>query len=293
MTMKKTKFICLVVSLLLSAASSAKAQGGSSKTSQPNNDAQAYYDQGLKYYKANQFQQAVGTFKQAIKLKPSDAEMHYYLGEAYLGLEQYKEAIKSYKQAVKLRPNYTAAYNNMGLAYLRSGQYEEAVKHFEKVTLLEPEYSLAHYNLGAAYLERGHMNAALEQLMILRTIDPQRAYKLDRLLNKTGKRVSNTPFNAKAIALPEPEYSRAAESAKASGTVAVIVTIDEAGKVISAHAMRGHPLLREAAVKAALKSRFTPIMVSGRATKVTGIINYDFISGEKPQPKLPSFVLHF
>lgn len=291
MTMKRMKFICLVVFLLLSATSS-KAQSGDNKNSK-HNDAQVYYDQGLKYYKANQFQQAVGTFKQAIKLKPSDAEIHYYLGEAYLGLEQYKEAIKSYKQAVKLRPGYADAYNNLGLAYLRSGQYAEAVKSFEKVILLEPEYSLAHYNLGAAYLERGNMNGALEQLMILRTIDPQRAYKLNQLLNKTGKPVSNTAFNGKAIALPEPEYSRAAESAKASGTVAVIITIDEAGKVISAHAMRGHQLLREAALKAALKSRFTPVMVNGRATKVTGIIDYEFKSGEKPHPKLPSFVLHF
>lgn len=285
------KVTYLVVFLLLSATSS-YAQSGSNKDSKLD-DAQGYYDQGLKYYKANQFQQAVGTFKQAIKLKPGDAEMHYYLGEAYLGLEQYKEAIKSYKQAVKLRPGYVAAYNNLGLAYLRSRQYEEAFKSFEKVILLEPEYSLAHYNLGAAYLERGNMNAALEQLMILRTIDPQRAHKLTLLLNKTGKTVSNTSFNGKTIALPAPEYSRAAQLAKASGTVAVIITIDEAGKVISAYAMRGHTLLREASIKAALKSRFTPIMVNGRAKKVTGIINYDFISGEKPQPKLPSYVLHF
>ena len=284
------KFICLVVFLLLTATSS-KAQSGNNKNSKIN-DAQVYYDQGLKYYKANQFQQAVGTFKQAIKLKPGDAEMHYYLGEAYLGLEQYKEAIKSYKQAVKLRPSYSAAYNNMGLAYLRSGQYAEAIKTFEKVILLEPEYSLAHYNLGAAHLERGNLNAALEQLMILRTIDPQHAKKLNTQLTKSGKTVSNTSFNGKTIALPEPEYSRAAELARASGTVAVIITIDEAGKVISAHAMRGHRLLREASIKAALKSRFTPIMVNGRAMKVTGIINYDFISGEKPQPKLPSYVLH-
>ena len=290
--MKRIKFLWLVVLLLLSVAPVANGQGASVKSTKLSN-ARVYFDQGLAHHKAGRFKEAVEAFRQAIKLEPRDAETHYYLGDSYFSLELYKESIKAYRQAIKLKPNYSAAHNNLGMAYLRAGQYKEAVKSFDETIRLEPEYSLAHYNLGAAYLERGNLNAALEQLMILRTIDPKRAYKLTQLLNKTGKTVSNTSFNGKAIALPEPEYSRAAQLDKASGTVAVIITIDEAGKVISAHAMRGHSLLRKAAIKAALKSRFAPIMVNGRAMKVTGIINYDFISGEKPQPKLPSYVLHF
>ncbi|HEX8888668.1 MAG TPA: TonB family protein, partial [Pyrinomonadaceae bacterium] len=69
-----------------------------------------------------------------------------------------------------------------------------------------------------------------------------------------------------------------ARAAHASGTVTVQVTIDESGKVISAHAVKGHPLLQAAAVQAAYQATFTPTKVSGQPVKVTGEINYNFVA---------------
>ena len=290
--MNRINSLWLTVFLLFSTTLPATTQDENVKSLQAN-DPEQHFNRGLEHYKAGRLKDAIVTFNQAIKLNPKEAELSYYLGEAYYSSEMYVEAIKAYKQALKLKPIHSAARNNLGMAYLKVGQFEQAVESFNETIRREPEYFLAHYDLGAAYLERGNLNAALERLMILRTINPKHAKKLNTLLTKSGKAVSNAPFNGKALVLPEPNYSRAAKLARASGMVAVIFTIDEAGKVISAHAMRGHPLLQEAAIKSALKSRFTPIMVNGRAMKVTGIINYDFKSGEKPHPQLPSYVLHF
>jgi TonB family protein len=58
--------------------------------------------------------------------------------------------------------------------------------------------------------------------------------------------------------------------------VVVQVTIDETGKVISAKAVSGHPLLQAAAVQAAYGARFSPTQLSGQPVKVTGQINYNF-----------------
>ena len=69
-----------------------------------------------------------------------------------------------------------------------------------------------------------------------------------------------------------------ARSAHASGQVAVQVLIDETGKVISATAMRGHPLLHEASVAAAKRSRFSPTLRSGIPIKVRGTIIYNFVA---------------
>jgi protein TonB len=90
------------------------------------------------------------------------------------------------------------------------------------------------------------------------------------------KPVSGGVLNGSATALPKPDYPAIARHARASGIVSVEVVIDETGKVISARAASGHPLLREAAVKAATRALFTPTKLSGQPVKVSGVVNYNF-----------------
>ena len=91
------------------------------------------------------------------------------------------------------------------------------------------------------------------------------------------KVVSGGVLNGKAISLPQPTLPAIAKAAKAGGAVVVQVTVDEDGKVISANAVSGHPLLRPAAVQAAYAARFSPTKLSGQAVKVTGVITYNFV----------------
>lgn len=88
--------------------------------------------------------------------------------------------------------------------------------------------------------------------------------------------VSGGVLNGKAISLPKPAYSAAAKAVNASGEVNVQITVDETGKVISASAVSGHPLLRVEAERAARGARFTPTLLSKQPVKVTGIIVYRF-----------------
>lgn len=83
--------------------------------------------------------------------------------------------------------------------------------------------------------------------------------------------------NGKAVNLIAPAYPAAARAVKAAGAVNVQVTIDEQGNVISAAAISGHPLLRQAAEKAARDSKFRPTLLSGEPVKVTGVIVYNFV----------------
>ncbi|MDT4894933.1 MAG: periplasmic protein TonB [Acidobacteriota bacterium] len=90
--------------------------------------------------------------------------------------------------------------------------------------------------------------------------------------------ISGGVLNGKAISLPKPPYPPIARAARAAGTVTVQVTIDESGKVISARAVGGHPLLQQAAVQAAYGARFSPTQLSGQPVKVTGVITYNFVA---------------
>ena len=84
-------------------------------------------------------------------------------------------------------------------------------------------------------------------------------------------------LNGKAVELPKAVYPEEARTTRASGTVQVQVLVDETGKVVSAKAIFGPDVLREAAVKAALRAKFKPTVVGGAPVKVSGILTYDFV----------------
>lgn len=88
--------------------------------------------------------------------------------------------------------------------------------------------------------------------------------------------VSGGVLNGKALDLPMPQYPDVARRMRVTGLVQIEVVVDENGKVISAHAVSGPNTLREVAVQAALRARFSPTKLSGQGVKVSGQINYNF-----------------
>lgn len=92
------------------------------------------------------------------------------------------------------------------------------------------------------------------------------------------KRISGGVLNGKAVSLPKPQYPPAARAVRASGAVSVQVLVDENGRVVSARAVSGHPLLRPSAVAAARQAKFAPTLLAGQPVRVSGIITYNFVA---------------
>jgi TonB family protein len=89
--------------------------------------------------------------------------------------------------------------------------------------------------------------------------------------------ISGGVLNGKAISKPAPDYPAIARAAQASGTVVVMVKVDECGNVVSAKGVSGHPLLQQAAMQAAYGWRFSPTLLSGQPVKVSGTITFNFL----------------
>lgn len=89
--------------------------------------------------------------------------------------------------------------------------------------------------------------------------------------------ISGGIVNGRALKLPKPKYPPEAYLAGASGQVGVQVVIDETGKVISARAVSGHPLLHEVCEEAARKAQFEVTKLEGEPVKITGVIVYNFV----------------
>ena len=83
-------------------------------------------------------------------------------------------------------------------------------------------------------------------------------------------------LDRKAITKPKPYYPPIAKAARAEGTVAVWVLVDESGSVVWSQAISGHPLLQQPAINAAYLARFSPISVDGSPIRVSGVLTYRF-----------------
>jgi TonB family protein len=88
--------------------------------------------------------------------------------------------------------------------------------------------------------------------------------------------VNGGVLNGRAINLSVPQYPQAARMMHASGQVTVQVLVDEDGRVTSAKAIAGHPLLRGAAEAAARLSRINPVRIENENDKTTGFLVYNF-----------------
>ena len=89
-------------------------------------------------------------------------------------------------------------------------------------------------------------------------------------------RIASTVLQGKAVERRTPAYPRMAIAVRIEGPVSVEVIISPEGRVESARAVSGHPLLKPAAVEAARGWRFQPTLLNGVPVRVTGIVTFVF-----------------
>jgi hypothetical protein len=98
---------------------------------------------------------------------------------------------------------------------------------------------------------------------------------------RSGKAPYLNPIKVSTAVLEKKAVKRvmpvAPAGAPASGVVRVRVWVDIIeGKVVEAKVISGHPLLREAALKAASQWEWEPICIHGPAMTGVGVLSFDF-----------------
>jgi tetratricopeptide (TPR) repeat protein len=181
--------------------------------------AEAYYEQGEKYWKATDYTKAIEAYKKAVALQPDytnasvklslaymasdqpanavavlqqairlrpDAEIaHYALGSTYNDLEQYEKAVPPLREAIRLSPNEPQASEKLGFAYFKLKRYPEAVAAFQQAVRLKPDFADAHLGLGMTYMAMGQKNQALQVYRTLLRVNKEMAQELYEEINKS------------------------------------------------------------------------------------------------------------
>jgi tetratricopeptide (TPR) repeat protein len=115
------------------------------------------FNQGL-------FEEAIASYREAIRLKPDFPEAHSSLGIALAADGYYKEAEAACRKAIELKPDSGQAHVNLGLVLARNFHYKEAEAAFRDAIQLQPGDALAVCNLGIALQNQGRLADALEEL---------------------------------------------------------------------------------------------------------------------------------
>ena len=141
----------------------------------------------------SQLERAIQRYRYQAQFKPSSAKIQFALGNLYAKNQQWEEAIASYHQAIKIEPRYGKAYLNLAKALVKVGKEAESVEQLYFAYTIKPELADADslFNLGKALVKQGDRQRAINCYSLAIDLKPDflTAYhKLGETLIQLGRR---------------------------------------------------------------------------------------------------------
>jgi tetratricopeptide (TPR) repeat protein len=149
--------------------------------------------------------------RQAEEQLTEDWEAHLNAGILSLGSENYQEALVSLKEAIRLNPEAAVAHNYLSAVYAARGELDEAIAHAERAVEIDPGLAIAHNNLGTYFTSKGDLERARAAMVRALKLDPEYPEAYNNLGNvhfKAGRLDEASSSFEKALSL-RPNYIEA------------------------------------------------------------------------------------
>ena len=109
----------------------------------------------------SQFETAVTSFREALRLGATQSRVYDGLGLAYDALGQYDEAEAGYQRAVELSHGEYSPYFDYGVFLFRQGRTEKSVFMLERAFQIEPDAANVRFEFARALYHAGNLDEAL------------------------------------------------------------------------------------------------------------------------------------
>jgi tetratricopeptide (TPR) repeat protein len=130
---------------------------------------------GNEFFKAQQYQTALASYQEALRLDPSQKKLHKSIGLAYMGMYQpgskHPKDLEFASKAIENLKTYTEAYPNDRKAreflvslYLSSERFDEAIAFYQKMVEENPSDTKAMQSLAQMYFKKGDVDQAVAWL---------------------------------------------------------------------------------------------------------------------------------
>lgn len=127
--------------------------------------------EGWKFYSEENFQAAVQSFVDAIKVFPLNAEGYFGRGTAYNELHDNKNALADFNRSIEIAPNFYT-YNNRGKANFELNNYSAALEDFNKALQVNPQSLTAYINRGKIYFALRRFEPAMQDFNTAVSLNP-------------------------------------------------------------------------------------------------------------------------
>ena len=111
-------------------------EAGLSPSPTPELEALFIYNQGIRAFRVEEYNDAITSFNMVIKRLPQLALGYKARGGAYYELEKYDRAKEDLEKAIEIDPNIGGAYLYLGLVYLAQENQSQAKVELEKAMRL-------------------------------------------------------------------------------------------------------------------------------------------------------------
>ncbi|MHB9294581.1 putative Cell division coordinator CpoB [Pillotina sp. SPG140] len=138
--------------------------------------AKDYYDRGLAYYNARDYDRAIEELSAALWLDSAYTNAYYYRGIAYHYKKDYDRAIADYTELIRLKPDYAPAYYNRGVSHYNNDDYDKALKDYTRAIKVDPTYAAAYNSRGHVYNEKKDYDRAIADFNEAIRLNPNSAY---------------------------------------------------------------------------------------------------------------------
>ena len=132
-----------------------EAASSASQVDQLELSAQEWFEQGYKYGEANNHDEAIRCYTEAIRLNPNHAHAHNNRGFAYDKKGDIESAIEDYGLAIEIDPDSYYPYSNRGVVRYNQGDIDGALRDYNHWIRLQPENADAYLNRGLARCDQG------------------------------------------------------------------------------------------------------------------------------------------
>jgi protein O-mannosyl-transferase len=131
----------------------------------------------------------VTLYRHSLQVTGGNNFVYGNLGAALIQNGDWDGAIETQREAIRLSPLFVDAHHNLGIALAQKGDQDGAIREYQVALGINPSDPKLHYNLGLALAQKGDRDAAIRQFqetLRINPADPQARYNLARTLAQQG-----------------------------------------------------------------------------------------------------------
>ncbi len=136
------------------------------------------YEKGLELVRAEKTAEAVIEFKQAVVISPSFSPAYTELGKIYLKKGQLDEAIISFRSALRIDAKDFDAKLNYGIALLNKKDSAAAETELAEAALMNRSAAAPHYYLGLLFLQRKNLDISQKAFETAKQLKNEKSFPL-------------------------------------------------------------------------------------------------------------------